>query len=313
MNYIAWRTGDYSSHGSDQSLRNLAAIGAQWIALVVTGYQTSIAATNIVWAPPRTPSDGDLAHAVATAHRLGLKVMLKPYVDVIDTVYGRGRIGSTFTRAGQSEAWFHSYRRALLHYADVAQKLGVEQLAVGTELVSLSGRERDWRQLVEEVRKRFTGPVVYASNHGGEEEAVRWWDAVDYIGVDAYYPLAAKPNQTVDELKAAWKQRGYVALLKRLAESFHKPILFTEIGYRSVDGAAQSPWDWRRPSTFNEQEQANAYQAAIEIFRDKPWFAGFFWWDWTADPHKGGAGDTDYTPSGKLAETVLKNFNLSRP
>ncbi len=313
MNYVAWHTGDYSSPGSDQSLRNLGATSAQWIALVVTGYQTSIAATNIVWAPPRTPSDGDLAHAVATAHRLGLKVMLKPHVDVIETAHRRGEIGGTFSRAGQWDAWFRSYRKALLHYADLAQTLGVEQLAVGTELVSLSGRERDWRHLVEEVRKRFAGPLVYASNHGGEEAAVRWWDAVDYIGVNAYYPLTAKANPTADDLKAAWTQRGYVALLNQLAQSFHKPILFTEIGYRSVNGAAQVPWDWARPSAFNEREQANAYQAAIDTFRDRPWFAGFFWWDWIADPHKGGAGDTDYTPFGKLAETILKNFNLSQP
>ncbi len=35
-----------------------------------------------------------------------------------------------------------------------------------------------------------------------------------------------------------------------------KPILFTEVGYRSIDGANRWPWDWQRD--------------AISIYKNKP-------------------------------------------
>jgi hypothetical protein len=38
------------------------------------------------------------------------------------------------------------------------------------------------------MQSRYSGPLLYAANHGNEG-SVAWWDAVDIIGVDAYYSL----------------------------------------------------------------------------------------------------------------------------
>lgn len=313
MSYTSWRVGEYSFKESDRSLKRLASVGAQWIALVVTGYQEKPGSTSITWKASGTPTDDDLIHATRAAHQLGLKVMLKPHVDFFSGEGSRrGLIGTEFKEEGQERAWFASYWEAILRYAELAQAQGVEQFCVGTELVGVSGREEEWRRVVAEVRTRFRGSIVYASNHGGEERSLRWWDAVDYIGVDAYYPLSDRPNPSLAELKAAWSQKGYLALLSGLSARHRKPVLFTEIGYRSVEGAGSAPWDWQRSARVSEEEQANCYRAAIDVLSGQPWFAGFFWWSWAATLTQGGPGDSGYTPAGKAAEKVLADFYLSR-
>ncbi len=91
-------------------------------------------------------------------------------------------------------------------------------------------------------------------------------DAVDYIGVNAYYPLTKKTNPTVDELKDAWITKSYVGTLERLARTFNTQLILTEVGYRSIDGAVGAPWDFETAGAVNVQEQANAYQTALETF-----------------------------------------------
>lgn len=227
MSYTSWVPGGYCSAASDQSLQNLSATGTEWISLIVTGYHETIASTSVDWASSRTPSDSNLNHAISTAHKLGLRVMLKPHVDLLhDSANSRGQVGEAFTEK-QWQTWFASYLAGILHYADLAQAQGVEQFCIGTELSALSTRDQDWRNLVQQVRQRFKGTVVYASNWG-EERNIGWWDAVDYIGVDAYYPLADKPDPSVDELKAAWVQKGLCGPPSRpvpeirQADSFHR-------------------------------------------------------------------------------------------
>lgn len=82
MSYSSWLSGEYDGLASDRSLANLAATGAEWVALIVTLYQNDINSTTITAHPTKTATDADLVHAIQTAHALGLKVMLKPHVDL---------------------------------------------------------------------------------------------------------------------------------------------------------------------------------------------------------------------------------------
>jgi arabinogalactan endo-1,4-beta-galactosidase len=164
----------------------------------------------------------------------------------------------------------------------------------------------DWRRIISETRGIFAGPITYASNHEGEETTIRWWDALDYIGVDAYYPLTNQNDPTLSDLRAAWLTPTLA--LENLSRQYNRPIIITEIGYQSVDGANQHPWEWQTGGTVDIQEQADCYQAALEIFWRRPWLRGIYWWYWSADPNQGGPSDTDYTPHGKPAEIILKNY-----
>ncbi len=147
----------------------------------------------------------------------------------------------------------------------------------------------------------------------GEEKRITWWDAVDYIGIQAYYKLTTKNDPTVGELKEAWVKNGHIALLEDLSRRFNKPIIFTEIGYRSIDGTNKQPANSTKVATIDLQEQADCYQAALEVLWGKPWLAGMFWWQWRAEAGLGGPNDTNAYPNGKPAEEVLKKFYLSPP
>jgi len=306
ISYAAWWPGLYSDPDSDISLAHLAETGANWISLIVTCYQDTLSSTTI-YASPGTPTDDDLIHVIRQAHALGLRVMLKPHVDLWnDPSHWRGEIGTGFKSEAEWSDWFASYRSFIEHYADLASTHGADQFCVGTELEGTSRRAEDWRRVVAGVRARFFAPLVYAANHSGEETSLAWWDAVDIIGVDAYYPLANRNNPTLSELKAAW--RPHVSTLANLATVWHKPIILTEIGYRSLDGAASHPWDWQISGTVDLKEQADAYKAAFESVYNQPWFAGVFWWSWGTDPLEGGPLDDGFTPHDKPAEDALRSW-----
>ncbi|MBN1583947.1 MAG: hypothetical protein JXA89_24780 [Anaerolineae bacterium] len=308
LNYTAWAKGQLATPESDHSLANLASTGANWLAIVVFGYQRTYTSTVITRDPARTSSDQDLAYAIASAHDLGLKVMLKPHVDLShDSVHWRGNIGEAFTDKTQWSAWFASYSEFINHYAKLAQAHGVEQFCVGTELVGTTHREAEWRKVIAGVRERFTGPITYAGNHGSEDVNIVWWDGVDFIGIDAYYVLTDKADPTLSEIKAAWVGKGYIDTMAGLAARYGRPILITEIGYRSADGTIKTPWDWSE-LPLDLQEQSDAYRAALDVLWKQPWLAGIYWWNWDVNPQKGGLKDKDYTPYGKPAEDVLRAY-----
>ena len=313
ISYAAWWSGQYSQPEADQSLQLLASTGANWISLIVTGHQQSPSATSIDVHDVSTPTDADLQHAILQAHSLGMKVMLKPHVDLPnerETGIWRGYIGTGFGSEAQWSRWFAAYRGFIEHYARLAQDTGADQFCVGTELLGTTQREADWRAVIAGVRAIYHGPLVYAALHGGEETSIAWWDAVDLIGIDAYYSLTdanwveSDSDLSVSELKARWS--GPIQTLATLSSRFGKPIVLTEIGYRSHHGCTSHPWDSWEVSDLDLQEQANAYQAAFESLYNQPWLAGMFWWTWYPDRFQSGACDDSFTPHQKPAEDVLR-------
>jgi hypothetical protein len=309
--YAAWWPGAYSHPDADLALADLKATGANWIALVVTGYQDTITSTT-VYTNATTPTDADLTHVIAQAHALELNVMLRPGLTLFDDpTHWHGQIGEAFTTEAEWEAWFASYRSFISHYADLAETCGADQFSIGGELTATTHRADDWRTVIAGVRARYSGPITYSADWGGEETNITWWDGVDYIGVDPYYPLTDKNDPTLDELKAAWAP--HVAVLASLSSNWERPVIFTEIGYRSVDGSNRRPWDFNVSGPVDLQEQADAYQATFESVYDQPWLAGMFWWAWTTDPFQGGPCDDSYTPHDKPAEDVLRAWYGAPP
>jgi len=148
-------------------------------------------------------------------------------------------------------------------------------------------------------------PLVYAANFGRERD-ITWWDALDYVGIDAYFPVASGPNPSRSELEAHWSEimRG----LRGWAHGLKRSVLFTEIGYRSILGSGVEPWEWKRSGTPSVQEQALLYRAALRAFWPEPWIAGVYWWQLAATPPPDPASDQGFTPQGKPAWSVLRDF-----
>lgn len=286
-----------------RSMDEIAEVGANWIQFTPAWFQNARNASAIA-RTPMTVSDDRLERAIALARKYRLKVFLTPHL------YLPNDSRSTI-RPDDRGAWFASYTTFISHYAAMAQRLGVEQFAVGSELASISDDRPGWLQVIREVRARYHGTVLYAAEPE-EAERVPFWDALDVIGIDAYYPLSTAPTTDVSVLQKAWEPIR--AAMAAGAARYDRKILFTEAGYTSQEGTTMRPNDWTlgtpgwtlgKPS---EREQAAAYQALLATFSNQPWWEGVYWWVWNALPDDGSDHATNYSPRGKAAERVIREW-----
>jgi len=304
ISFTGYTKNAYSTWAAQESLARLKQTNARWISLLVTAYQDNINSTVIDYSGFNTPADDSLVGIIDYAHQLGLKVMLKPHVDLLnDPNHWRGQIGANFSQADW-QMWFSSYRQFILHYAQLARQCQVEQFCVGCELDDTVRRLSDWRAIIQEIRQVYNGRLVYADDQlESNPEAVQFWDELDYIGLDLYPTLTTSLSPSVSELCQGWEK--LLLKIKLLSARWGKKVIITEIGYRSVRGAAQNPWDWQKSGPVDLVVQRKCYEAALRMVAGRSYLAGMFWWQWFPDLSIGGPGDTSYTPYGKPAEKVL--------
>ena len=238
-------------------------------------------------------------------HEHGVRVMLKPQLWVWRGVFTGNLKMKTETDWKTLEK---SYSDFILNFASLAQETGVDIFCIGTELESfVQARPVYWINLIDQIKNRFQGKLTYAANWD-EYLRVPFWDKLDFIGVDAYFPLSEQQTPSIPELRKAWIP--WKTELKDLSSQIQKPVLFTEFGYRSVDFAARKPWQADAvEGKVNLEAQANANQAILEEFWQEPWFSGGFIWKWfTNHPLSGGSNDNRFTPQNKPAQEILKRF-----
>jgi len=301
-----WSTA-YQGQAPLLSLDALRTTDAGWISILVTAYQMTIDSTEIDFTGERTPTDESVGALVNYARSAGLKVMLKPHVDLeADPEHYRGQIGSNFSESGW-QAWFAAYEAFIIHYAALAESLNCEVFCAGCELGGTAGRAGEWRSIISGIREIYHGKLVYADNLAETNpDAVTWWDELDYIGQDVYPTLSQEIDPTEEELRLGWSY--LVGRLSYLSERWQLPVILTEIGCRSVLGGAINPWDWQKTGPPDMEIQKKYYQAAFQALTGRDWLQGMFWWQWLPDPDHGGLSDTGYSPHGKPAEAVLKTW-----
>ncbi|MCK5831870.1 MAG: hypothetical protein KAH20_16375 [Methylococcales bacterium] len=315
--FVDYTYDGYLSEKSDRELERLASTGVEWTNILVSAMSDTIDSTEIYRSQRdgRTPSDEAVIHAIKKAQSLGLKVMLYPHLDLVnDPKHWFGEVGKNFN-SQQWDAWFRSYTGFLLYFAKIAEQNNVEQLSIGMELMYAEKHEASWRKLISIIRQHYSGTLIYAENYATkindfDNSNVRWWDALDYIGIDAYYDLIPETNKnpTLNEMLVAW--RPIVKRLERYSKKWNKPILFPEMGYRSVKGSTHHPWSLALNRNVDLQEQKNAYKAFYKSFANKPWFAGVFWWTHSAREELN-ILNTSYSPIGKPAEEVIRQYLYS--
>lgn len=277
----------------------LASTGATHMSMVVQWSQEDIASDEIEPHHTHTQKDEVVRALMRYAQQRGLKIMLFPIVWVESRAIGEWR-GTL--RPSDLEAWWQSYERFILHYAALAAEEGAVIFSVGSELGAMEHDRPRWLRLIQQVRARFDGAVIYSANWD-HYAYVTFWDAVDYVGMTAYYELTDHTEASEAELTAAWiKIRdGLLTWLARVG----KPLIITEIGYPSQDGGAQWPWNYTLGKALDHEEQRRAYAAFVAAWSDQPALAGVFFWNWYG---LGGPTCGDYTPRGKPAEAVIRQW-----
>ncbi len=245
------------------------------------------------------------AETIKMSKELGLKVMLKPHV----WVRGQGWPGDFDLQNEEDwKKWENDYEQYILTYAHLADSMGIELFCIGTEYrKAVVKRPQFWIQLIEKVRKQFKGSITYAANWDNFENIV-FWDKLDFIGIDAYFPLSEERTPQVNTLKVSLQKNA--DQLKTYYQRFKKPILFTEFGYQSVDYATDGHWKYSQDTLqVNLTAQQNAYEALFQSYWQENWFAGGFLWKWHAEHEEvGGEACKRFTPQNKPSEKVISRW-----
>ena len=233
----------------------------------------------------------------------GIKIMVKPQIWINHGTF-TGHIKMT-TEANWKLLEI-SYSKFILEYANLAETLHADIFCIGTELEQfIEHRPAYWSQLILEIKKVYKGKLTYAANWD-EFKRTPFWDQLDYIGVDAYFPVSDNKTPTVAECLTKWEVHKPV--IHEVSKTYDKPILFTEFGYRSVDYSGKEPWRSDRDmNAVNLEAQANTTEALFKTFWDEAWFAGGFIWKWFHNHDRsGGESDSRFTPQNKPVENLVK-------
>lgn len=290
---------------TSESLLTITKVNADWIAVLPYGY-----------AYPDKPEIfndypmqwwGEKKEGVVSIMQFArdhkLKIMLKPDVWII-----RGWTGNFNLDSEESwKKWENEYTRFIIPFAIMADSMDVEIFCIGTEYkVAATKRPEYWESLIDSVRSIYKGKLTYAANWD-EFEEISFWNKVDFIGINAYFPLSTEQTPSTETLLKAWEIP--FNKIKIVQSNAKKPILFTEYGYRSVSQTTWEQWNLNKDEfVINYMSQYNAYEALFKCFWNQHWFAGGFLWQWYHSGNEEGRYDKDFTPQNKPAMELIKKW-----
>lgn len=290
-----------------ESLLPMLDINANWVAIVPYAFsfpekpEVHFNTQNQWWGERK---EGIIA-TTRYAKNLGLQVMFKPHV----WVRGQGWAGDfTLHKEKDWQVWEKQYAAYVMALVTIADSMEVEMICIGTEYrKAVVERPKFWENLISKIRNSYNGKLTYAANWDNFQN-VFFWDQLDYIGIDAYFPLSAEKSPEVEELLTAWKLPFQD--IKKFHEHWDKPVIFTEYGYQSHDHTADGHWKYDFDTLeLNMKAQKNAYEALYSTFWNEPWFSGGFIWKWHSDDSRaGGPEHKQYSPQNKPVLEVIKTW-----
>ena len=214
------------------------------------------------------------------AKERGLGVMLIPHLAHWGTRFSwRGEI--SFATDEEWTRFFIEYQKWMVTMARIAEAHGAGVLCIGLEYTHAQMFEQRWRDIITAVRAVYGGKLTYGGNWDSYQQ-VGFYDALDYLGVLAYFPLTTKPDPSVRQITAGWERHltGLRAFSKKLGD---KPVLFVEIGYNESARAASDPWNFQKGGPHAVEVQSHCMEAALHLLETehaRGLLAGMFWWKW---------------------------------
>lgn len=300
--YIKGMTFGYQSKKGDWSTKEtfesfdimMDSLNINTVILPVVAWQEKAQSTKIDFQSENTVSDWEIANLIDYAHKKGMRVILKPMINLSDET-GRAYINfidkDVPFEPSWSE-WFESYSKFILHMAKIAAETGCSVFSIGCGLVQSEHREAQWRELIDSVRKVYGGFITYNTDKF-QEDSIKWWDAVDVISSSGYYAQA--------DLRIQLKR------IEQVVKKYGKPFLFLEAGCPSRSGASVSPCNTEISAPVNEREQAEYYKKLFSITKDLTWFYGFGLWEWPKKIYSRSKAQNDdsFCVYGKAAQNVI--------
>jgi Ca2+-binding RTX toxin-like protein len=323
-----------------KAMEQIVDTGADTITIIPNFFQTDKSSNSVALrdGDPTNPWDNEsdtfaqVKQSILEAKARGLKVVVKPHLETTDRVWC-AELAPT-----DPKAWFASYKAMMVQYAEAAEAGGAEMICVGTEMDSMidptkvcsDGKTytQKWAEIIDAVRAVYSGKVTNAATYATVQK-VGFWDKVDYIGTDAYIPSSTINDPSVDQIVDAWIKphfnsgirdtlhggKSVVDYYKALSEQYGKKVIFTEVGYRSMDGANKDPGVFGGSGTVDFQEQVDCYEALFKVMENYggQWLAGSFLWSYYSFENpmeERGVAWTDYTTQWKPANgTVTTHYS----
>ncbi|MEM9857624.1 MAG: hypothetical protein AAF843_09715 [Bacteroidota bacterium] len=295
-----------------EAFKSLQATGATWLSVIPYSFLKPKEAKVTFDHDGQWWGEGitGASKTVQMAQELGYKVMLKPHIWIID----QGWAGDYEPQSEEQwQKWENSYTNYILTYARIADSLNVSLFCVGTEFrKTVVKKPAYWRSLIKQVREVYQGKVTYAANWDNYER-VTFWDDLDFIGIDAYFPVSSEKTPSLTSIAKGWDQHALG--MENLSKKYAKPIIFTEYGYRSIDYTADGHWKYNRDTLeTNYQAQTNAYQGLYSAIWDKTWFRGGFLWKWHLQvPWRKDRLIKEFTPQNKPVIKVIQKQYAKNP
>jgi len=300
----------YGSKMAAKSLERVRELGSNVVAIVPYSWMGNPRVPTKLRFSQRAGSENDesVIHTIIQAKQYGLFTMLKPHVWVSNSWPGEVEM----TTDQDWDLFFENYYQWISHYALMAEMYDVDALCIGVEFASATlEQESHWRGLITKLRNIYSGNLTYAANWGDEFENVTFWDQLDLIGLNCYYPLSNKNQANQNEL-----QQGFERVLNKadkVKSRYNKPLLITEIGFRSVEAPWIIPHEEAGDKNFSEGDQAKAYAAVFEVLAKSQVIDGIIWWKWPTNMEHRSEEDRRFVPYGKKSEEVIEHWFKLNP
>ena len=180
---------DWGSDAMIPTMEEIRALGANWVSIHPYARINTDGSLRFERFDPQNPPEY-LARPIREAHRLGLNICIKPHIAYWGTPFSwRGEI--TFERDEEWQRFWADYSEWIVLLA--AASRDADGFVVGTELDRTLHFENEWRAVIARVREQTRAPLTYAANWT-DYHRVPFWDALDVIGIQAYFPLTDKTS-----------------------------------------------------------------------------------------------------------------------
>jgi glycosyl hydrolase family 113 len=300
FNLISWDPATNNDPRAwERAVRQIHGLGVARITVI--GYHPVDRATGRIGGRSRFdsalgPSKEVLAAAMTTARSLGMAVSLKHFIE-IDNPKGEGsewRGDLDFEEPKLTE-FFREYEAYVLDMAQFAQQHGASRYYIGSELSALTrnpAAQPHWLSLIAKCRKVYRAAksedrrqLTYAANFD-EYQHVRFWDQLDEIGIDAYFPLTPRRGlsslflRPVQKMVGSWHK--ILPDLQQFQEKHGRQILFSEWGVVPFKGTSSAPFEWQPSKVSDRHEALSAYRATLLALddQDECWLSGVDFWHW---------------------------------
>ena len=265
-----------------------------------------------------TVTDDDWSKMQADVQNLmkrGFRVLIQPYPYIAD-----GKYAEVDWQPDAPATWFSQYEPILYRIAEYAEQQSVYGMYVATNLVHLEQYEDDWSRVIQNVKNKYHGNVLFRTNwwktatwDNSTTQAYqatlnrKFWQYVDIIAIAAYFEVTDEPNPSSEELQEDLhstpiynRGQDIVSEIKAFNDKWNKPILFGELGLPPYSNAPSKPYNSQMDTsaTYSEITQSNWFDAWYKVFSQYDWWLGYSIFEI--------GSNSSYNPYGKLANSTIQ-------